>query len=169
MIRLQTQQKGWEVILSLGYNYFSKSKLSIIQQKAALLSNYKNSKCSVDIKKQQLIWSGQIKPTALSKEYKVILVYKLGKSPQIWVVGENLESLDAEDFPHKFDIDPENKMVRICLYRYSEFNSSKPLANTVIPWAVEWLYFYELWLATGEWLGGGEHPQNGTHKIEDPI
>ena len=50
------------------------------------------------------------------------------------------------------------KMVRICLYRYSEFNVYKLLADTIIPWTVEWLYFYELWLATGEWLGGGEHP-----------
>ena len=42
-------------------------------------------------------------------------------------------------------------------FRYSEFNSSKLIANTIIPWTVEWLYYYELWLATGEWLGGGEH------------
>ena len=151
----------------MGRDYFNKSKLSLIQQKTALLSNYKDSKCDIDVKKQQLIWSGQIKPTALSREYKVILFYKVGKSPKVWVVGENLEKLDAEDFPHKFYIDFKNKMVRICLYRYSEFNSTKVLANTIIPWTVEWLYFYELWLATGEWLGGGEHPQNGVPKCED--
>ena len=22
-------------------------------------------------------------------------------------------------------------------------------------WAIEWLYHYELWLITGDWLGGG--------------
>jgi hypothetical protein len=34
-----------------------------------------------------------------------------------------------------------------------------PLAMTVIPWISEWLYFYELWLVTGEWLGGGTHAE----------
>lgn len=51
--------------------------------------------------------------------------------------------------------------------RYSEFNVYKLLADTIIPWTVEWLYFYELWLATGEWLGGGEHPDFGKEKTDD--
>lgn len=82
------------------------------------------------------------------------------------VVGDELDKLDAHDYPHKFDIDEENKMVSICLYRYSEFNSSKLLANTIIPRAIEWLYYYELWLATGKWLGG-EHPENGVPKTNN--
>ena len=32
------------------------------------------------------------------------------------------------------------------------------LATTIVPWCSEWLFYYELWLATGEWLGGGVHP-----------
>ncbi len=32
------------------------------------------------------------------------------------------------------------------------------IATTVIPWLLEWLVYYEAWQATGEWLGGGEHP-----------
>jgi hypothetical protein len=75
--------------------------------------------------------------------------------------------LDDPAFPHKFDIDEEKKMVRLCLYRYQEFNSYKYLSKTIIPWTVEWLYFYELWLATGEWCGGGEHPREGEKKDED--
>ena len=27
--------------------------------------------------------------------------------------------------------------------------------------------YYELWLATGEWLGGGEHPENGVPKTDN--
>ena len=29
------------------------------------------------------------------------------------------------------------------------------LAKTTVPWASRWLYYYELWLVTGKWLGGG--------------
>lgn len=108
-------------------------------------------------KKNQLYWSGTIQPTALSKEYSVFVLYHFNKSPQVWIIGDELEKLDDDNFPHKFEINRKNKMVRICLYRYSEFNSSKLIADTIIPWTIEWLYFYELWLATGEWLGGGEH------------
>ena len=32
------------------------------------------------------------------------------------------------------------------------------IAETIIPWASEWLLHYEIWLATGEWQGGGIHP-----------
>lgn len=147
--------------------YFKNVPVSLLQQKVALSSIYKDSKCNIDKRKKQLFWYGTIKPTVFSKEYNVIMTYRLWKSPQVWVLGDELEKLDAEDFPHKFDIDVGAKMVRICLYRYSEFNVYKLLANTIIPWTIEWLYFYELWLATGEWLGGGEHPNVGEEKKDD--
>lgn len=48
----------------------------------------------------------------------------------------------------------------LCLYRPSknEWDSPMSLADTVLPWTSLWLFYYEIWLATGEWLGGGEHP-----------
>lgn len=147
--------------------YFKTPQISLLQQKVALCSTYKDAHCSIDKKKSQLLWSGKIRPSALSKEYAVVLFYRLGESPKVWVIGDELEQLDNSSFPHKYRIDRENKMVRICLYRYSEFNSSKFLSNTIIPWTVEWLYFYELWLATGEWLGGGEHPDGGKEKTDE--
>ena len=32
------------------------------------------------------------------------------------------------------------------------------LTESYIPWAIEWTEFYELWLLTGTWYGGGVHP-----------
>lgn len=29
------------------------------------------------------------------------------------------------------------------------------IANTIVPWTSEWLFYYEIWLATGQWHGGG--------------
>lgn len=148
-------------------SYLKSNPIPLIHQKVALCTNFKGSNCSIDKSKKQLFWTGEIKPTPLSKKYTVMLIYKVGQSPKVWVVGDELEKLDSPDFPHKFNIDCENNMVHICLYRYSEFTSSKLLANTIIPWTIEWLYYYELWLATGEWLGGGEHPENGVSKINN--
>jgi hypothetical protein len=32
------------------------------------------------------------------------------------------------------------------------------LDKTIVPWATKWLYYFEHWLATDDWQGGGEHP-----------
>jgi hypothetical protein len=29
------------------------------------------------------------------------------------------------------------------------------IAATIVPWLSLWLYYYEVWLATGAWEGGG--------------
>ena len=34
-------------------------------------------------------------------------------------------------------------------------NRKDLISDTIIPWVADWLLYYELWLATGEWLGGG--------------
>ena len=44
------------------------------------------------------------------------------------------------------------------LDKHKEFSGEKFLSETIIPWAIEWLYYYEIWLVTGTWNGGGEHP-----------
>jgi hypothetical protein len=36
-----------------------------------------------------------------------------------------------------------------------EWTPADLLAETTIPWAAEWLHFYELWHLCGEWLGPG--------------
>jgi hypothetical protein len=38
--------------------------------------------------------------------------------------------------------------------------------ETIVPWISEWLMYYELWLSTGEWLGGGIHPQKKNEQDE---
>jgi hypothetical protein len=32
------------------------------------------------------------------------------------------------------------------------------LDQTVVPWTSLWLFYFEDWLASNEWKGGGEHP-----------
>ena len=139
-------------------------KPTLFQQKVALGANYPDGKCNIT--GQRLSWLARIRPTPISQEYHVRLIWEIGKPPKVWVFGDELQRLDDPDFPHKYGIDKKEKMVWLCLYRYEEFTSSKFLSNTIIPWTIEWLYFYEIWLATGEWCGGGEHPPEGEPKVE---
>ena len=65
-----------------------------------------------------------------------------------------------KELPHVYS----QKEQRLCLYYprgRCAWNSSMGIAKTIMPWTSEWLFFYELWLATGEWLGGGIHIETG--------
>lgn len=108
------------------------------------------------ITRGQLFWKAKVKPTPLSREYNIEMYYRIEKLPKIYIVGDGLSKLDDPNFPHHYWIDQDNKRVEICLFRY-DFSSDMLLSKTVVPWAIEWLYYYEIWLYTGVWNGGGEH------------
>lgn len=141
-------------------DYIPKRNIRLFDQMMTLRAAYPSASC--ELRNGTLFWFGKVKPTSLSREYNVALTYSNSQVPKVWVIGEELQKIDDPNFPHKYEVDPKNNMVRICLYRYREFTKDKFLANTIIPWTVEWLYFYEIWLATGTWCGGGEHPTNTT-------
>jgi hypothetical protein len=81
-------------------------------------------------------------------------VYKLGQRPNVYVVDPRLTRRNGEQAPHLYG------KSELCLYRpgRGEWSPSMLLSDTIVPWASEWLLHYEIWLATGEWTGGGEHP-----------
>ena len=33
------------------------------------------------------------------------------------------------------------------------------ISDSIVPWLALWLYYYELSLALGKWLGGGHEPK----------
>jgi hypothetical protein len=43
------------------------------------------------------------------------------------------------------------------------------IVDRIIPWTVKWLFFHEEWVASGEWKGGGRHPEvrRTCPKVED--
>lgn len=78
-----------------------------------------------------------------------------GDWPHVHVVAPELVPRPGERLPHVYPGD------ELCLYqpKSREWDSSMVLAETIVPWAAEWLLHYEVWMATGEWTGGGEHPK----------
>lgn len=115
-----------------------------------------------------LIFCYVVKPTALSRSYKLELKYALGGVPEVRVLEPNLVDLcgDQGRPPHVYT---DQHPVRLCLYLPSsgEWRRDLPLSLSVIPWSVEWLFFFEIWQATGDWLGGGIHPPSGKKKSKD--
>jgi hypothetical protein len=117
---------------------------------------------------QQLTWRHTISPSPLGRLYKVKLVYYINQAPNIYVLDPKPLPLaiGKAKLPHCYD----QKYQRLCLYYPDgkEWNKTMLLSATVIPWTYEWLYHYEIWLGTGEWTGGGVHPQNNlTKKLKE--
>ncbi|MDD3193046.1 MAG: hypothetical protein PHE47_04240 [Oscillospiraceae bacterium] len=137
--------------------YLKAKTYRLIDQLIAIKQRFPES--DVTIKNGALHWSGYMKPTAVSRIYHVVIDYKVRKRPVVRLCGDNIQGLDRPNFPHKFHTDYEKKQVDLCLHLRYEFTSSMLIADTIIPWAIEWLYFYEIWLATDTWCGGGKHPE----------
>ena len=109
----------------------------------------------------------KIKPSPLGETYKIKLEYKITESPKVYVVSPKhlLIAQGKTKLPHCYD----QKKQQLCLYlpNNNEWNETKLLVQTIIPWAYDWLFHYEIWLGTGEWTGGGVHPLNNVNKILD--
>jgi hypothetical protein len=44
-----------------------------------------------------------------------------------------------------------------------------PIAETIAPWAMDWIACYELWLMTGVWTGGGRHAGDPPAATPDTV
>lgn len=99
-------------------------------------------------------------PTPLSIEYTLKVVFEPDQKIPFSVYVINPKPLKLAEGAIRLEHVYDNQKQRLCLYhpKKRQWDRSMLLSETVIPWAVEWLYFYEIWLCTGEWLGGGEHP-----------
>jgi len=102
-------------------------------------------------------WHGTLQPTPESPCYQLRVLHQPNLFPRSWVVTPRLHP----DAPHRYPSDG-----RICLYWPKEWHwkPSESLADTIIPWLAFWLYYYELWLLTGEWLGPSSPHKVGEKK-----
>jgi hypothetical protein len=128
------------------------AKLSLPVQAGLFRRQYPASRA--ELTPDRLVWIGRLTPTEYSATYDVLVDHQLAKTPIVYVVSPALRTAGGADLPHVHGWNT------LCLYLGErEWSAAAPIADTLIPWAVEWLAFYELWLATeGEWHGDGIHP-----------
>lgn len=131
----------------------SRGRLGLGEQLAYLRLHFSNF--DSEVRNGCLSSAGRIQPTLISREYKIRLNQRGGKSPEVRVLSPLLQrGKNDADIPHMYSQE------RLCLYLPSgeEWKPSDPIALTIVPWTSLWLVYYEGWLATGEWQGGGVHP-----------
>ena len=107
------------------------------------------------IRKGELVGKGSMQPTPACCCYRFRLRYRIAENPKVWILDPALRCRnDQSKIPHTYREDEP------CVFRPGvDWSDEKILASTVIPWLAMWLMYYEFWHATGEWLGGGEHPE----------
>ena len=109
------------------------------------------------------MWDGSLRPSGMSQEYQIRVEYKVDDPPpRVWVVSPPLIGRsENEPIPHVYP------GPRPCLFLplSDEWAPDRFIADTIIPWTSLWLYYYEVWHATGEWVGGGVHPKPREAKL----
>lgn len=130
---------------------WNKSVLPLRAQRAALLAF--DGEADIRCGGNKLTWTGTLVPSPVSLAYKVRIVYELGERPKIYVDDPELVLAHDHKLPHVYSITEKN----LCLYYPNRqgWSPAKLIANTIVLWASEWLYHYEIWVVTGVWNGGG--------------
>lgn len=119
-------------------------------------------------------WQGPLRPLGRTYVVRVVFVQRRHVDG-LRVVGTNgadvtlvdpalVLSTDAapgEATPHLYWDLGKPEQSRLCLFDPAtrEWTSDMAIAETIVPWTIDWLASYEGWLATGEWTGGGRHPE----------
>lgn len=116
-------------------------------------------------------WVGTLDP--VQRRYRVRITYAvpfaierfaiIDVQPRVQVLSPRLEmhpDYDEGPVPHVYGNRSDRSLPFICLFDpyEAEWSPSDLLSETTIPWTSRYLYFYEGWLATGVWRGGGRHP-----------
>jgi hypothetical protein len=113
---------------------------------------------------RQLIYRLEIAASPASRLYQCELHVHPGTAyPEMIVISPDIQELVGKrKLPHIYPY--KKRGTKLCLWTpmYGEWDYSMKLIETYVPWTVEWLWYFEHWLITDEWLGGGEQPTSGS-------
>jgi hypothetical protein len=104
----------------------------------------------ISVHRGELVCAAFLQPTPASKRYTARIVYRHRRQPRVTIIDPPLElAPGAKALPHVYGGG------ELCLYLPGEWQENMLLADTILPWASEWLLHYEFWLVTGHWAGSG--------------
>ncbi len=115
------------------------------------------------VRMQRLRWEFDARPTSLSRSYRLRIEYHPEDTPKVYILDPNLVVLSGDRLiPHVY----KQKPTRLCLYLpgTGEWLPHMFIDKTIVPWSYLWLFYFEDWLCTNEWKGGGVHPETDDGK-----
>ncbi|MDA8587206.1 hypothetical protein N9L47_13240 [Rhodobacteraceae bacterium] len=109
-----------------------------------------------EVRNGRLIWTYQAQSNPLGRIYTIEIQFMAGSAPTIFVRDPNIQLLAGDrDLPHIY-----HNPTSLCLYqpKNQQWRPTLRIDQTIVPWTVLWLFFFEEWLESDEWKGEGEHP-----------
>ena len=118
------------------------------------------------------VWEGPLTP--IMRRYRVRVVHFRRRFFDTWSLENDYAAVQVVDPvigldprgtgqlpPHIYFNMADPPYPRLCLYDPKErlWTPEEYIADTIIPWTIDWLFFFEGWLDTGTWEGGGRHPE----------
>lgn len=118
------------------------------------------------------VWEGPLTP--VNRTYTVRITYVAYNLFDGFVLGNPRESVVVLDPPigsdprdtgeraqHTYYWDRHPDFPRLCLHDplADDWNPGMYIAETIIPFIIDWLFWHEDWVATGVWRGKGRHPE----------
>lgn len=125
----------------------ARSRVTLAVQALALRSAFPTSQPL--LRKGLLSWTHTLQPAPATRSYKVRLEARPHAQAEVFVLSPALQPDGAGLLPHVYDTGA------LCLNRAREWRPDRLFIDTAIPWALEWLFHYELWLADHIWRGDG--------------
>lgn len=123
-----------------------------------------SSNGSGSIEKDYFYWEFDVKPSTFSRVYRVLLIWDFSKNnPRVYILNEEVHKVaNKRVIPHLYS----QEKIQLCLFKpsYNQFSMSMSLCETIIPWTYLWISYYEEWLYSDEWKGGGIHPESTKEK-----
>lgn len=104
-----------------------------------------------------------VAPSEWGRRYDCLLrVAPDGSWPEMIVLSPSLDALaNGKKLPHVYTHDGAGTMLCLWWPKNREWSWRMKLSETFVPWTAEWLWYFEDWLYTGTWAGGGQHPPPG--------
>lgn len=108
---------------------------------------------------QFIVWIGPIRGFQMKYQIAVVWEWRDPKAtPLVYVLDPPIEPRSGTDFidlPHLNYNHQTPEDSALCLFDpdTGEWDSTMLIADRIIPWASEWLHFYEIWHLDGVWHG----------------
>lgn len=125
-------------------------------------------------------WEGELRPISQSHRVRITdhrglddgRIVFVGRWPSVRLLTPINPRAKTPDkpVPHIYGRHDDPRGTDLCLFHPAsrDWTDGMLLAESIVPWAAEWLFYYEMWHVTGMW-GGEEAPHVDAPVVRVPI
>lgn len=140
-----------------------------VNAQIAMMARYYPGFAAIRYPDTTIVWKGHLRPKMQS--YLVAVIWRPSMPlPYVTILNPSIRPRPGgsyDEIPHLIYDAKEPRNSGLCLFDPDtrEWTPSMLIAKTTMRWASEWLYYYELWHAFGEWLAPGVGYESAAQRL----